>query len=437
MLRNRVLFRKQRVTALWLGFFLFCFSCADSSQIEYEENDESQPRSLRDRGRSGSRCGGSSRDITINDLKDINSRNAGNYLLAGKCETSNEDVEISIGGDAIATPCTGSRWSIYLDVTGVVQGLESVEVSASAGGECASAVVDNFFDCPEGYIPVPRLDRYTDDDFCVMQYEAQRENGSEGSRYGSGRRGSSGESYRAGSRYGSRDSEDQNRGFEKAVSISQGEPWTRVSRRQAIQNCRNNGTGYDLISNDEWQTVARHIESYGENWSLGRAVVQSNNSLNKGVISRRRPLSSDRNGGRSDRYGDSSRRSSTNTGDWDPGRRYHILPNGVEIWDLAGNVWELVRDTAGELGIEEDENENIAELTGVNKKLFGPKKDYSSFENTRGRDESGLGYAYLSNVEDIVMRGGASSRDSGIFSVDAKTQEGRLGTAGFRCVYYP
>ena len=58
-------------------------------------------------------------------------------------------------------------------------------------------------------------------------------------------------------------------------------PWTRILRDTAITTCQEMGSSnYDLVTNDEWQTLARHIEQVPSNWGDGK--VGSNFGLNRG-----------------------------------------------------------------------------------------------------------------------------------------------------------
>ena len=66
----------------------------------------------------------------------------------------------------------------------------------------------------------------------------------------------------------------------EAISQKRGMPWTRITQGQAIKACQYMGEGYDLITNEEWQTVARHIEKVTANWYGNR--VASKGGLNQG-----------------------------------------------------------------------------------------------------------------------------------------------------------
>ena len=418
-----------RMLKYFLLFFLI--SCANNSGYEPDEENDNQSTD-RDRfssDRSSSvRCRDSdnSSEISISKADNINSINAGDYRISGKCERSSERIEISVENKTLEKTCSGGRWGVNLDLTGIVQGRDDVSISVSSSGESACVSVSNQFNCPEGYIPVPREPGYTERDFCVMEYEAsseyRRDDRRSSSRYGNDRYSND--------RYSNfRDDEDDEYYFDKAISRSNNDPWTEISYREAKEKCENNGIGYSLITNDDWQTIARHIESEPENWSMGRLIVRVDNILNVGV-----PLIG--------AYG-SSRRGGGSSSRWELEKRTHILPNGMEIWDFSGGVWELVLDSASALGVKSESNKAISELSGANKRLFGPKQNYGSLSDRNIRETpGGLGQAHLSTVKDYVVRGGgASTRDLGIFSVRANIDNKRSGPAfrniGFRCIFRP
>ena len=417
--------------------FIFLTACPSTqSNDEYESDSESLRLRRDDSGRSSTpaRCSESrNNNVTITEADDITSRNAGVYEISGRCSSSQGNVELDIGGGQKDVICSGNRWRTFSDVTSVVQGREEVQISARNGEDSACLVVKNFFQCPEGYAPVPRLTNDRDInlnyDFCVMIYEAR----SETNRRSSYRSRDS--SFRD-RRETQRDQEEVRREYsEKAVSKSGDDPWVDIPRGEAERRCGNNGSGYELITNSEWQTIARNIELEPSNWSLGHADVEAGNYLNRGLLS----LRNSRDSGYS-RGGSSSR--------WEDSKRTHFLPNGEELWDISGGVWEMVADTVSTLesqGMKSTNQRYIYELTGSNKQLFGPKRDYSSVGRSRGSVYNqgsasvGLGGVRLSSFNDIVVRGGAGENDGGVFAVDASVRsEGyNIGGIGFRCIYHP
>ena len=400
---------------------LFCLaifiSCSNNGNDGFEDdNYDRQTERFSSTRSSSTRCDSSRRssDLSISKSDDINSSNAGEYRVSGHCERSNEQIEISVENKSLEVLCSGGRWGVTLDLTSVVQGRETVSISAGGSGSSACVSVENRFNCPEGYIPVPREDNYTERDFCVMKYEAgseYRQNDRDRDRYRNNYRGN----------------EDEDYYFDKAVSRSGNDPWTGLSHGEAKEKCQNNGIGYSLITNDDWQTIARLIESEPENWSSGRAVVRADNVLNVGVSFR------GASGG--------SRRGSSSH--WEINRRTHILPNGEEIWDFSGGVWEFVLESTASLGVRSEGNKHISELSGESKRLFGPKNSFYHLSDRSIRETpGGLGDAKLSTVKDYTARGGGNSeRDMGVFSVRADIDNKRSGPSlrniGFRCIFRP
>ena len=199
--------------------------------------------------------------------------------------------------------------------------------------------------CPLGFVEVQSLKGYTSQNFCVAKYEMKNKNG-----------------------------------HDEAISEQRGIPWVEINRDDAITQCENIGSGYDLITNSEWQTVARNIEQVASNWYENR--IGSKGGLNrgysfqKGVSSRGLlPLeaSDDDNGC----YGTEGYcRGDT----WHINRRTHFLSNNRilwVLWDIAGNAWEWVKDDNDsskgddDLYISQVINESI-------KDLFGPKETIAS-----------------------------------------------------------
>ena len=123
-----------------------------------------------------------------------------------------------------------------------------------------------------------------------------------------------------------------------------GTPWTSVNAINAKAACKSipvEGGTCDLISNPQWMTLARDIEATDANWSGGEVGV---GVLNRGhsdddpanALSITYPA---------DPWDGTGQTSTT----WHQ-KRTHILSNGEEIWDLAGNVrewadWETGGDT--------------------------------------------------------------------------------------------
>ncbi|WP_412732660.1 glycine-rich domain-containing protein [Minisyncoccus archaeiphilus] len=131
-------------------------------------------------------------------------------------------------------------------------------------------------------------------------------------------------------------------------SRASGTPWANISQTDAITECASLGSGYHLITNDEWTSLARHIATQPSNWSTG--IVGS------GVLSRGYSAS---NSYASDGFTNTVLAPTTGTANdvYNVGantlgstgtftlKRTHNLANGNIVWDLAGNVYDWNSDT--------------------------------------------------------------------------------------------
>ena len=369
-------------------------SSIDSEERDWEESS--------DRSSSGCRNAEGSVDgpeVTLKELERINDKNAGDYEIGGKCSHSDRLVEIRVNGYKLdQNPvCNRGRWEISLDLTDVATESEDVEFQISHGSDsniiCESQ--KSSFSCPSNYIPIPSVFGAYEESFCVMKYEARLSQG-------------------------------------QAVSSPEGRPVTGLTYDEALSACKSNGSHYDLISNSQWQSIARLVESEDENWKLGRAVVQEGNALNCGNT-----------------LSISSADSSSALSRWTFERRTHKLPSGHWIWDMCGNAGEMMSDLNRESFSVDG---YIYEIRIRNiKSRFGPRKSYITTSESPSRRENyywGLGYAYLTDSRNLIIRGhninksrSISSRSSiGIFSVDlsmSRSEVSRSGLrkVGFRCVY--
>ena len=113
--------------------------------------------------------------------------------------------------------------------------------------------------CPGNFVPVPGNSDYGTQDFCVMKYEAKAQ-----------RNDDSGYSEH-GCYTGACDTslDALNVTDHKVASVAAHKPWVRINRLQAKTECQKMGVGVDLISNNQWQTLARNIENVADNWASG------------------------------------------------------------------------------------------------------------------------------------------------------------------------
>ncbi len=285
--------------------------------------------------------------------------------------------------------------------------------------------------CPAGYIMVPAsnvnglgnanakaghpdwwLD--TSKDFCVMKYPAKNVNG-------------------------------------VAKSVQQGLPWTGLPRGlneaeagSALKSCKDNGIGYRLVSNTQWQTIARNAESVAKNWS---GSASGKGSMAKGHTDVLLPdyilldnLGSDTDG----YYGTKNSAAQAVGSGWEQ-RRTNTLSNNEVVWDFGGNVVQWVSDNAIDAGVwnttssanavyVDFDNDNYFPALGRNRLLFAPRGAYNNSSNNIGL------FQFTANIySGAIQRGGSNYNYEvgGLFAGSiTNTQENGAGV-GFRCAFLP
>lgn len=259
--------------------------------------------------------------------------------------------------------------------------------------------------CPANYLLV----RHNDDlgvqnDFCVMKYEAK---------------------FLAGA----------------AVSQPGTSPWVLINLTDAKTECTDLGTGYDLISNSQWMTIAREVENIDENWTdenVGDGMLFRGHTDNDPANTLDVILSTDG-------Y-DGTNNDVTQTAGGIEQRRTLELASGEEIWDFTGNVWEWNDWTTGGAL-------DFAPVcpSGGWKELFEIDcDDFSSADMRPGNPadiaplayntaDYGLGQ-YFGDVNNTPLRSGSfnAGNFAGIFSLAFFADITWTGNdVGFRCVYSP
>jgi len=273
--------------------------------------------------------------------------------------------------------------------------------------------------CPNGYVLVPNNIIYNTGDFCVMQFEAKIDQDSDGT-------GDSNESCEC-KNYNVWNNSASSCAYTKSerliVSTIEGYPLTKISWTDAKAACESIGIGYHLITNEEWMTIARNIESQSINWS-GRVV-------GLGFIPR----------GNSDSFytfDDATVLDGIH-------QRNLILSNKKQIYDLAGNVAEWVDQTIRIIDMPPVDSTGWIEYTGVTNYGVFDRKAYNFVEGKEYSSINGIGQLYDYYSEDlsgekVFLRGGYFTLGSGagllslILGSESSIQRYY---SGFRCSVVP
>ena len=235
------------------------------------------------------------------------------------------------GGNSISvlTSCVDGTWATEpLDLTRFHQttSLLIKITPISNSGERGDPIfldVTNNFQCPESYLPVPASYEDTES-FCVAKYEMKEE--------------------------------AQDGVISEPLGVL-----SKVTKPEAQVACQSldggNYGNYDLISNDEWQNLARNIEGVKSNW--GDATVGSDKGLNRGHSTIEGDIdTAGLEASEDDDYAcyglkvyDGSEyivMDSSGVGEcdspWHSRKRTHKLSNDEIIWDVAGNLCEWVKE---------------------------------------------------------------------------------------------
>jgi hypothetical protein len=182
--------------------------------------------------------------------------------------------------------------------------------------------------CPDGYISIPGNATFSTSDFCVMKYEAKafKNDTEQVDEDGCAEAGCTT------ANWASIFHADSNPTGYKPMSVAEGKPWRRISQVNAKTACENLGSGYALINNPEWMSIAHNIENVNANWSNSTV---GNGHLNRGH--------SDSNPNEPCDASIENVQTNCSTGGADfHQKRTLTLSNNEVIWDIAGNVWNWV-----------------------------------------------------------------------------------------------
>ncbi len=326
---------------------------------------------------------------------------------------------------------TGSTADVLLNtLTPGTYSFHAVARSATgANSSCVGSAAYVLSACPTGFIPVPYdTSVMTFSDFCVMKYEAKAwtdansnsvAEESELNATGCGACGTA------------------NWGLTNLpASVPEALPWRRISQANARLRCQALNTGgakkFDLISNPEWMTLARNIESTDASWSGG--------TVGSGCIFR----------------GNAGEETACSYDGADPeggtGRNVkarHTLSNGEQIWDLSGNInewinWTITYDAITSppsgCGVSGDHEAMAPTCASLLEFQYKPLNPLGIATSSYTSANYGLGLI-LQGTATPVLRGGSyswSSFRAGIYNLHMST----IGTTeavdrGFRCVFRP
>lgn len=310
--------------------------------------------------------------------------------------------------------------TLTCEITGIPDALMAPEVftvtvTNSVGFTTANVTLE-VKTCPDGFVEVPAWDDtatvpgapVVNDRFCVMQYEAKKV-GIE----------------------------------EKAVSQPADAPWTQITIGDAQAKCADlgyaNQNHFDLISNQEWMSIARQVEAHLPNWlddGVQRMLPTGNSNGNSTTPPKQvsDPL---------DPYTDTNDSAAEAIGQGKEQKRTLELANGTVIWDMAANAWEWVDWNKNTLGLDSPpvcEPANIAEE--INEVIVANCPGWSEADYMPADplldSANGVGFFQGEAISVQMNRGGDPEEGGGIFTVG---RENDLNIAdplvGFRCVFRP
>lgn len=246
--------------------------------------------------------------------------------------------------------------------------------------------------CAANYVLVPGLAGYSPLGFCVAKYEMK------------------------------------NVGSNVPGSVAAGTPWGNINRATAISECAS--IGQTLLTNNQWQTIARNIADTAWNWSTGTAY---SGQLNVGH-SDNSPATYLAAGADSAPCTGTGQTCSETT--WNSQRRTHRLSNGETIWDIAGNSAEWVQDN-NTVSQGADIRTSQAN-TGDNRQTkFGNDQFCASPNST---PFCGMGFLYSNYAGGAILRGGSLGDGDSVSVFMTDLQYAATFTyiaVGFRCAYVP
>jgi formylglycine-generating enzyme required for sulfatase activity len=297
--------------------------------------------------------------------------------------------------DIILSTLVAGSYTLYANSTNASNN------SSSCSTASASYVLSS---CPGGYIGVPASAYLGVNPFCVAQFEMKNV-------------------------------------ASVATSQAASNPWVMINQSNAKTACTSLGTGYDLISNPEWMTIAHEIEKTAANWSSG---IVGTGMLNRGH-SDSTPNSALAVTNMNDPYIGTGNNSGQIPGSGWEQKRNHTLSNGQIIWDIAGNVWEWTNWTLGGALTSGPTScagawtqfpfASCGAMSAVDYMPLNPAGVLSTNYNSN----YGLGQFY-GGTGGATLRGGRwlNGTEAGVFALYLFNGPSNTGSnIGFRCVFRP
>lgn len=276
------------------------------------------------------------------------------------------NAQVSVNGGSYVNQATIKNGdSIQLKMTAPLLGDETFTATISFGSQSTTWKVSTWL-CPVNYVYVPATS--VQSDFCVSKYQIHTV-GTPGNEVGSSEPNSS-------------------------PSL--------IDRSTAIRACAAVGSQYSLISNSQWQTIARNIESVGWNWS---GSISGSGMISGGVISSTMYSSSLPVSSADDEESCIGASIGCDLNTWSKYRRVMKLSTEKYIWDFTGLSWQWVTDEIPSANFDDSMATfcpngssstcyyNIGELTSeILKNLFGPAQNYQGlFPMNTNSDWGGIG----------------------------------------------
>ena len=327
--------------------------------------------------------------------------------LATTCDVS------ALDGLTVSSPCQCVMGICEVGVTGASGSFGSAEFqfTVTANNQISNSALVTFdYICPSGYISISGDASLGVSGFCVMEFEAKNV---------------------------------------ASVPTSQAllSPWNNMTMPEAKSSCEALGSKYALISNPEWMTIARGIETNALNWSGG--------SVNTGLL----------NSGHSDSITPNDFLTVTNIADpyngtgnssldlpgfgWEQ-KRTHTVLNGNIIWDFAGNVnewidWTITPTNKAYKASDGAPLVTPIEFLSLDTFITSTSEMFlNSWQATNPllTSTARIGcYTAGSNLSGgYARRGGmwSSQTNAGIYALDlSSTMTSAYNDTGFRCVYRP